>query len=369
MDTAKLEKIKSFNNDDSDLITKFVKYIEDKMDTSLIKLGENVLLNEKSMERVYPNFESFPIPMSLGKDTLYILFTDKELAMDNKYVIENYDVNKGLEFIDEAYYYSGSKYESKLEGITLSDELIDKIEECERVHIVFDMSSISSFPIWDTVMYRRMRAVIDQIEDIQLEELNPKMLHKIIKGAKGVKVYNKSLYDLDVVIHLLKEVGARKPIIDSYVLNDINAEEVFLADALMKLVYAVQLEEKERLSYIYDVSYKDMNNLFSKYGFCNFKDNKCFSQRHKNLFNRYPVPDTDGCCFNVFRKCKYNNKDGTCQVECLPCKLFTCPFLSRLEIGLRVSELILLRAFLTNRQRKVLIYKFFRGKEELMKRL
>ena len=109
--------------------------------------------------------------------------------------------------------------------------------------------------------------------------------------------------------------------------------------------------------------------MFSKYNFCNFKNSMCVSQRHKNIFNRYPKPKTDGCCFKVIRKCAHNNKDGTCQVKCLSCKLYTCPYLSKRNIGLNTSEFILLRAFFNNKQKKNVIYNFYKSKEEIMKKL
>ena len=112
-----------------------------------------------------------------------------------------------------------------------------------------------------------------------------------------------------------------------------------------------------------------MDEMFSIFGFCNFKENKCVAQRHKTFFNRYPVPETDGCCFKVVRKCEHNNKDGTCKVKCLPCKLFTCPYLGKLDVGIRASELILMRSFFNNKQKRISIHKFYNSKEFLLKKI
>ena len=73
----------------------------------------------------------------------------------------------------------------------------------------------------------------------------------------------------------VKELSEIKEIDSVYICGILDNRKKFIIENLKKLVYATQLSEKERNEYIYDTTYTDMNEMFSKFGFCNFKENKC----------------------------------------------------------------------------------------------
>lgn len=352
LDKNKLEILKKINNDDSDLALKFNEYI----------MREIPYENKD----VYSNFDS--ITLDDNEEVANIVFTNKKIKIENAHIINN-DSSMQNQIIDESYYYFGKKYDEKIKSLEVEKELIEKTSNCRKIKFVFDIDAISTFPLWETKMYRRIVKVLEEINNIDEEKITKKRLYEIVHSSELKNIENSNQYDIDLIITYIKELSKEKEVSAIYITNNLNSKEKFLIGELKKLIYAANLKLEKRNEYIYDTTYKDMNEMFSKYGFCNFKENKCLSQRHKSIFNRYPVPKTDGCCFKVVNKCKHNNKDGTCKVECLPCKLFSCMYLSSLGVGLRIGELILMRAFLNQKQRRLLIYKFYQPKEYFLKRM
>ena len=154
-----------------------------------------------------------------------------------------------------------------------------------------------------------------------------------------------------------------------YVCGNLTNENIFFINEFEKFLKALE-QSSNRNKYIYDTVCNDLENNFLKFNFCNFKNNKCLSQRHKNVFlNNYPYTNTDGCCFKIIRKCQHNNKDGTCKVKCISCKLFICPYLSKRGIGYYASELLLLRAFYTPKQRGIYVNSFYESEDKILSKL
>ena len=351
LEKAKLEIIKSFNNDDSDLVLVFDEYIERKI--------------PYSNENVYSDF--YELVETFSKDSYYIIFSDKNVELENAYIVKKQVSDECI--LDEDLYYTGKKYSAKLKTFSLDNELIQKISLYEKVKFIFDIESISTFPIWETKMYRKITKVLEDINNLSEEELTCERLSQIVHSTELKNLENEQLYDIDLVIKYIIEVSKVQNTSAEFISKAITKSECFIIEELKKVVHSANLSSKERNDYIYSTTYKDMNEMFARFNFCNFKENKCLSQRHKDSHNKYPKPKTDGCCFKVFRKCNYNNKDGTCKIECLACKIFTCPYLTKLGVGLRISELILMRAFMSSKQKRLLIYKFYKPKEFFMKRM
>lgn len=349
----KLEKLKSINNDDSDLIIKFDEYVE-----------REIPFDSKD---VYSNIESMLEDIKDDKEQLYVIFSDIQIEKPNCYTIEQ--LSNDNEFLNEKDYYFGKQYDIKLKKFFIEENLLKKAQLYKKIKFIFDIRKINTFPLWETKMYRRIIRVLEEINELSTDDLNIKTIERIINNPKIKEIKNENKFDIDFIIKYIKELSKDKETTAVYICQDFENKEKFIISDLKKLVHAAKLSVKERNEYIYDTTYKDMNEMFSKFGFCNFKGNKCVSQRHKSITNRYPVPKTDGCCFKVVNKCKHNNKDGTCRVECLPCKLFTCMYLSSLGVGLRIGEILLMRAFLTQKQRRLLIYKFYQPKEYFLKRM
>ncbi len=351
LEKQRLEKIKTFDNDFADLVIKYDEYIEREIPYS----NEFAYTNITDLKNV------------LNEDSMHIIFSNKELNLNNSYLVKN--TSNDTEYLDETLYYSGKNYEQKLNKYQIDVKLIEMSAKYERINFVFDIESISSFPIWETKMHRKIVRVLEEINNLTEEDITEEKITEIIHKNELEEVRNENQYDIDLIIKHVIEFAKNKTASVLFLSEKLGSREKFLIGELRKLVYAAGLEPSKRNEYIYDTTYKDMNEMFSKFGFCNFKENKCLSQRHKSSSNKYPVPKTDGCCFKVFNKCNYNNKDGTCKIECLACKIFTCPYLTNLGVGLRISELILIRAFMNQKQKRLLIYKFYKPKEFFIKRM
>lgn len=346
-----LEKIKTFDNDFVDLVIKYDEYIEREIPYS----NEFVYTNINDLKDV------------LNEDSMHIIFCNKELNLNNSYFVKN--ISSDTVYLDETLYYSGKNYKHKLNKYKIEASLLEKLPQYERIDFVFDIEAISSFPIWETKMHRKIVRVLEEINNLTEEAITEERISEIIQKNELKEIKSERQYDIDLIIKYVIELSKNKIASVLFLSEKLGSREKFLIGELRKLVYAAGLEISKRNEYIYSTTYKDMNEMFSKFGFCNFKGNKCLSQRNKSLTNRYPVPKTDGCCFKIFNKCNYNNKDGTCKIECLACKIFTCPYLSNLGVGLRISELLLMRAFMNQKQKRLLIYKFYKPKEFFMKRM
>ena len=349
----KLDKIKEINSDNSDFILRINEYLN----------YEHEYLNKENVHFSTDKIEC-------NQDTFALVFSMQDLgySKDNSLKIENVKW-KELQNIDQ--YYAGHEYTSKIEFYKKYVKELDKknISKFKKVLAIIDVSSVSSYPLWNTMMRRRMKDITSKIEKAELSNITEKFIDDTIEESKKMAVEFDDKYDIDLVIEVLREIALTTEIVPCFIVKESTNETKYLVNELQKYIYALSLDKEARYEYIYDTVCKDMDEMFSRFGFCNFKENKCVAQRHKTLFNRYPVPATDGCCFKVVRKCEHNNKDGTCKVMCLPCKLFTCPYLGKLDIGIRASELILMRSFFNNKQKRTSIHKFYNSKEFLLEKI
>ena len=356
----KIERLKEINNDDSDFILKINEYV--KHEHTYIEQAEVFENIETLKERLYQKEQ--------GISTLYLLFSEKEYNSGdlNFFKVEN--IESEAKSIEEQYY-PNSKYTDKIEKIKahIEKNLEGKINDIVDFDVIVDISSVSGYPLWNTKMRRHICSILKNVEEIAIENLDEHKLAAIIRDSDMNTLGENSKYDIDLLIQYLialDKIGTVNVyIIDSQKTN----ETIFMTNEITKMAYVLNLKQDQKYTYIYDTICKDMDEMFSKYGFCNFKNNKCVAQRHKTLFNRYPVPSTDGCCFKVVRKCQHNNRDGSCKIKCLPCKLFKCPYLSQFNIGTLASELILIRAFLNNKQRHIVVHDFYKSEEILLEKL
>lgn len=271
--------------------------------------------------------------------------------------------NDDSEFIESIYKYASEKQElNDVSNIIKSESEINNVD---NNILIINVKEISKTPIWNTVMRRKISSILNQIEKEEI--INAKNLKQIIKTNEAEPIKEEGKYTLDEVVNKIKETANSNKNLKVYYLGtEFTDEEIYIINELNKLITALKMEDN-RLQFVYDTLCEDLDESFSKYNFCNFKNNKCLSQRHKGFFNNYPNQNKDGCCFNVYRKCKLHNKDGSCQTKCMACKLFTCPYLGKRGIGLYASEMLLIRAFFNKKQKKDLVWEFFRKKEKVLK--
>ncbi len=76
-----------------------------------------------------------------------------------------------------------------------------------------------------------------------------------------------------------------------------------------------------------------------------------------------------GVVLHVLELALICKKNGECNVECMACRLFSCPYLSKRGITYYASEFVLLKAFLTKKQRKHLVFDFYTTKSNVLKKV
>ena len=147
--------------------------------------------------------------------------------------------------------------------------------------------------------------------------------------------------------------------------NDSNIEEK------MKVIDKVlDIEDKEeRLSYLYDLICDYLDNEFVQKGICEFSCDIC--ARRRNMIEKGIKKDTykNGCCYSYMKKrdCPNLNKDGSCKIKNIGCKLFTCSYLRKKGYRYKLNDLYLARYFFNFRQKFYIEGTFFVPKEEIMK--
>lgn len=182
------------------------------------------------------------------------------------------------------------------------------------------------------------------------------------KNIHPQKNYN---HKLDIV-ELIKILDKKKITNIKVVTRNINNENIFKYCELKKAMEVIKNNDIIiRNEMIYNHIYEYLNKDFISNKYCDFINDKCVAQRH---FNLYPVTSKDGCCFKEIRKCEHLN-NGMCKVECMACRLFTCPYLTKRGIGYWANEFILFNAFFNKKQRKHLVFDFYKSKEQVLEKL
>lgn len=131
-------------------------------------------------------------------------------------------------------------------------------------------------------------------------------------------------------------------------------------DSILK---ALNIKNKrERLSYIYDEVCDYLDNMFINDNRCEFKNNKCYSNRCKNF------EKVNGCCSNNKNvDCKYFDKNH-CTIKCSGCKFYICPNLKKKVGPIKMKDIYITR-LLSPRQKVVLRYTVFTPKDEIIDKM
>lgn len=110
---------------------------------------------------------------------------------------------------------------------------------------------------------------------------------------------------------------------------------------------------KDRITYIYDTACDIVDDFYKGKNLCNFINNKCIIQQHKNC-------GINGCC----RTCRYQSTKG-CTTKNLACKLFTCYPIEKKYKIIKFKDLKILK-LLSLRQRTLLNSDYFSTKEQVI---
>lgn len=217
----------------------------------------------------------------------------------------------------------------------------------------------------------QLEGIIKQILDIDKNKIlkNPSTYCKEVIFHNAKKNFVKPEHTIDIVdfIHELdKQPDLSKKNNFTFIAEEINAETLFKEEQLKKAIEIINITDaKNRIKKIYEYIYNYLKKDFVENRYCDFKKNKCVAQRH---FTIYPINRKNGCCFTKIRKCPHLEK-GECKVECVACRLYSCPYLTKRGIGYYGNEFILLKAFYTKKQRHNLIFKFYKPKEKVLEKL
>ncbi len=114
---------------------------------------------------------------------------------------------------------------------------------------------------------------------------------------------------------------------------------------------------KTRITYIYDISCKLIDDNNKNINVCGFKNNKCYVQR------KIKNGKCNGCC----RKCLYQTKKG-CSTKNLTCKLFNCSEVRKRYKVVEYSDLKLLKV-LSLKNQIIIKSDYFSKREDVLKDL
>jgi len=281
----------------------------------------------------------------------------------------NTDNSRFIVNVYEAYKINQQNFEMKINqsSIVLKSEFSDSSN-------IIDLDKIWCKPYFYTKMRIHLDGIIEQILNTNESEIskNPSKFCKQAIFHNFSKQFIKSDSEIDIVdfikdLQQKKMVNQNENLEFTFIAQTINEETLFKEEQLKKAIEIINIDSKdEQYERIYNEVYSYLKQDFVSNNYCDFQNNKCVAQRH---FTLYPFNRKNGCCFTRIRTCPHFQKGGSCNVECMACRLFSCPFLSKMGITYYASEFVLLKAFLTKKQRKHLVFDFYKSKEKVLKNI
>ena len=246
------------------------------------------------------------------------------------------------------------------------------IENILDVEKIINLDNIWAKPYFYTNMRIKFSKIIEAISKTSYEELsqNPQKFCDGIVKLKIQRHYNipKDCIDIvDFIKDLKYSINKNSDVSFIFFAREINEETLFKEEQIKKAIEIIKTnDKKEQYSYIYDEIYDFLDKDFISNKYCDFINNKCVAQRHHTL---YPISKKNGCCFMELSKCKHLQNHGVCDVKCLPCRLFSCSYLSKKGVGYWASDFILIKSFFNKQQRKHLVFDFYKDKDVIIEKL
>ena len=277
----------------------------------------------------------------------------------------NTDNSRFILKIIEAYKRNKSSIENRIKESSI---IINCNNDFNNKDII-DLDKIWSKPYFFTNMRLKFSKILNQFSNINYEEFqkNPKKICNKLVNIKIKKDFTKpnDLVDIvDYIQNLNNNFDFENFI---FTAKNIDEETLFKEEQIKKSIKIIKMKDKkEQLAYIYDELYDYLQRDFISNKYCDFIKDKCVAQRNHTL---YPFNRKNGCCFMEIRKCKHLHEHGGYDVECLPCILFTCPYLTKKGVGYWAGEFVLLKVFLNKKERKHLIYDFYEDKDVILNKI
>lgn len=283
----------------------------------------------------------------------------------------NTDDSRFILNVYEAY----EKHKKDLENKTKQTSIILKDAFSKSSPNIIDLDEIYAKPYFYTKMRLHLGSIIETLLNSTKLDIvkNPaEFCKKLIfnKSTKKIKQIEEDKIDIADFIKILNKKKTENNTYNSgfiFIAKTIDEETLFKEEQLRKAIDIMNIDSKEKqYERIYDEVYSYMKKDFVANNYCDFQNNKCVAQRH---FTLYPLNRKNGCCFTRVRTCPHLQKEGSCNVDCMACRLFSCPYLSRRGITYLANEFVLLKAFLNKKQRKHFVFDFYKPKEKVLKQL
>ena len=219
----------------------------------------------------------------------------------------------------------------------------------------------------------RLNRIVEQVKNAESQEilLCPSKFCKKVIFNNSYMEFTKNDDEIDIVdfIQGIDKRNKAKELDNlsfTFIAKEIDEETLFKEEQLKKAIEIIKIDETEkRNKLIYDEIYNYLKKDFVSNNYCDFRNNKCVAQRKLTF---YPLNRKNGCCFTQIRTCPHL-KNGSCNVECLACRLFSCPYLTKRGISYFANEFVLLKAFYTKKQRKHVVFDFYKSKSDILKKI
>lgn len=282
----------------------------------------------------------------------------------------NTDDSRFIVNVYEAY----QKHEEDLKNKIKFTSIILKDEFSSSNANILDLDKIWCKPYFYTKMRIHLDGIIDSLLKSDKSEIskNPSKFCKQVIFHDSSKEFEKSEDEIDIVdfIKILSQKKLENPNYNTnfiFIAKQIDEETLFKEEQLQKAIGIININSKEKqYEKIYEEVYSYLKNNFVANNYCDFQNNKCIAQRH---FTLYPINRKNGCCFTRVRTCPHLQQGGSCDVECMACRLFSCPFLSKRGITYYANEFVLFKAFLSKEQRKHMVFDFYKPKSNILKKI
>ena len=281
----------------------------------------------------------------------------------------NNEYSKFVNRVIDAYKKRNAEFNNKKNNT----RIIIKTDDVNVYENRVDLDKIWAKPYFYTRMYLRFNTLTKIIEETSIETLKNNT-NKILKKAiyNGAKPHFIKVENETDIVEFLKILNNKykgdKNVVENitFVASNIDEETIFKVEQINKAIEIMKIEDtQERYSQIYDEIINYINTDFLNNNYCDFTDNKCLAQRHMRVF---PLSFKDGCCYRNLSKCKAL-KDGKCNINCMACRLFSCPHLTKMGIGYYARDFVLLKVFLEDKQIKHLVYDFYMPKKVVLDRM
>ena len=313
----------------------------------------------------YPNltFISYKFMLYYFKEKIMNTNIDKKINIIKE---QNSDNSRFILNVYEAY----KKHKKSLSDKAALSSIILKSEFFNSSFPIIDLDKIWSKPYFYTKMRIHLEYIIKQIHntDISLILENPSKFCKKIIFHDMTKEFTKTDKELDIVEFIQKLINNKTASNSfTFIAETIDEETLFKEEQIKKAIEIININSREKqYEKIYEEVYNYLQKDFISNNYCDFKNNKCIAQRHLTL---YPFNRKNGCCFTRIRTCPHLQIGGNCNVQCMACRLFSCPYLSKRDITYYANEFVLLKAFLNKKQRKHLVFDFYKCKSTVLKNI